>query len=94
MADGGTASLTYPKLIERLFPLAASIDVSVDRDETVFEAQVTRDSLDEFYPLLRDVLLAPRLDAELRARPRAAKSALVDDLRGANDEALGKEALR
>lgn len=94
MAEGGTASLTYAQLLERLFPMAASIDVSVDRDETVFEAQVTRDTLDAFYPLLRDVILAPRLDAEGVERVRAQqKSSLVDDLRGANDEALGKEAL-
>jgi zinc protease len=94
MAEGGTQSLTYPQLLDRLFPMAASIGVGVERDETVFEAEVTTDSLAEFYPLLRDVLLAPRMDADGFERVRAKqKSALVDDLRGANDEALGKEAL-
>lgn len=95
MAEGGTQALTYEELSSKLYPLAASIDVHVDRDETVFEATVPRGVLDQFYPLLRDVLLTPRLDAEAFARLRARQtSALTSELRGANDEELGKEALQ
>ena len=94
MTDGGTEALTYAELAQRLFPMAASIVAHVERDETVFEAQVTKASLDAFVPLLRDVLVAPRLDQAGFDRVRAREtSALVDDLRGGNDEALGKEAL-
>jgi len=95
MAEGGTKALTYAQLVEKLYPMAASIDVNVDRDETVFTAEVAAASLDSFYPLLRDVLLTPRLDDEsfTRLRTRQA-SAITSDLRGSDDELLGKEALQ
>jgi zinc protease len=95
MATSGTATLTYPELLARLYPFAASIDVHVDRDETVFSAEVTEPELAAFYPLLEEVILAPRLDAEGFDRVRAqTTSQLTDDLRGGDDEALGKEALQ
>ncbi len=94
MAEGGTEQHTYRELVDALFPMAAEIRTHVDRDETVFEAEVPNDRLEPFYALLKEVLLTPRLDAEGLERLRArAKSELADDLRGGNDEELGKEAL-
>jgi zinc protease len=94
MAEGGTTDLTYAELTKRLYPLAAHIAVGVDRDETVFSVEVAKDGVAELYPLFRDVLLSPRLDDESLARLRQRQtSELTDDLRGGNDEALGKEAL-
>lgn len=94
MTEGGTAARTYAELVDALYPLAASVEVHVDRDETVFFAEVSRDGIEAFYPLLKEVILTPRLDdaGVLRMRTRAT-SELVDELRGSNDEALGKEAL-
>jgi zinc protease len=94
MAEGGTQTRTYAELVEKLYPMAASIDVHVDRDETVFFADVATDALEAFYPLFKEVLLTPRLDEPGFERMRArATSELTDELLGANDEALGKEAL-
>ena len=95
IAESGTEKLTFGELSKALYPFAASIDVHVDRDQTVFETEVAAESLDAFYPLFRDVLLTPRLDKESFDRLRArAQSGLADDLKSANDEALGKEALQ
>lgn len=94
MTQGGTEHLTYAQLTEKLFPHAAQIQALVDRDETVFEAEIAKDSLEDFYPLFRDVIVSPRMDADGFGRIKAKEtSVLVDDLRGADDEALGKEAL-
>lgn len=94
MTEGGTASLTYEELVKKLYPLAAHVDVEVDRDETVFHVEVAKDGLNELYPIFRDVLLAPRMDEDSFKRLRERQtSELTDDLRSANDEALGKEAL-
>jgi zinc protease len=94
MTEGGTTVRSYAELVEKLYPMAATISVHVDRDETVFFADVAADAVEAFYPLLKEVILTPRLDdagvQRLRAR---AKSELVDELRGASDEAFGKEAL-
>jgi len=95
MAEGGTEELTYADLATKLYPLAASIEAHVDRDETVFSATVPVAALEKFYPLFRDVLLAPRLDADSFTRLRARQtSELTSGLRGSDDEALGKEALQ
>lgn len=95
MAEGGTKDLTYAELTKRLYPLAAHIGVSIDRDATVFEVEVAKDGVGELYPILRDVLLAPRLDEETFKRLSARQtSELTDDLRSANDEELGKEAMQ
>ena len=92
MAEGGTESLTYEELTRRLFPMAARIDYGVDRDMTVFVAQVHRDHVAAFYPLLRDVLLHPRLaDEDFRRVRTQTVSALTQELRGADDEALSRE---
>lgn len=94
MTDGGTEALSYAELEQRLFPMAASISAHVERDETVFEAQVTKASLGAFVPLMSDVLASPRFDVPGFERVRARESTYVEDLRGRSDEALGKEALQ
>jgi zinc protease len=94
MAEGGTQAHSYAELVFALYPMAASIQVHVDRDETVFFAEVAADAVEAFYPLFKEVLLAPRLDDAGVDRMRTqARSELVDELLGSNDEALGKEAL-
>jgi zinc protease len=94
-ARSGTRDLTFAQLSRALYPMAASIDVHVDRDQTVFSADVAASDLARFYPLLRDVILAPRLDDASLSRLRARqKSALDDELKGSSDEDLGKEALQ
>jgi zinc protease len=94
MTEGGTLVRSYAELVEKLYPMAVSIQVRVDRDETVFYADVAADAVEAFYPFLKEVLLVPRLDDAGVDRMRTrAKSELVDELRGSNDEALGKEAL-
>ncbi|HEY1958875.1 MAG TPA: pitrilysin family protein [Polyangiaceae bacterium] len=91
----GTRALTFAELSRALYPMAASIGVDVDRDETVFSADVAAADLPKFYPLLRDVILSPRFDDESFKRLRARqKSSLDDELKGADDESLGKEALQ
>jgi zinc protease len=95
MTDGGTEALTYEQLTRRLFPMAAQINVSVDRDMTVFVGQVHRDRLDEYYELFRDVLLHPRMaDEDFRRVRTQTLSALTLELRGNDDEELGKEMLQ
>lgn len=94
MAEGGAGELSFAELSERLYPMAATIDVHVGRDQTVFIGQVHRDHLEAFYELFRDVLLRPRMGEADFARVRdQIQNALTVDLRNARDEELGKQAL-
>ena len=94
MVEGGAGDLSYAELSRRLYPMAGSIEVHVGRDGTVFVGQVHRDHLEDFYALFRDVLLRPRMGEDDFARIRdQARNALVVDLRNAEDEELGKQAL-
>lgn len=95
MAEGGTQALRYEAFTRALFPMAGRIEYYVDRDVTVFSGTVHRDQLARFYPLLRDVLLAPRLAEEDFTRVRRQSRAdLTLQLRGSSDEELGKEVLQ
>jgi zinc protease len=94
MVEGGAGDLSYAELSQRLYPMAASLDAQVGRDQTVFMGQVHRDHLEAFYDLFRDVLLRPRMGEADFARIREqVRTALAVDLRNADDEELGKEAL-
>ncbi len=95
MAEGGAGELSFAELSQRLYPMAGSIDVHVSRDETVFVGQVHQDHLEDFYALFRDVLLRPRMGEEDFGRIRdQVSNQLTVDLRSAEDEELGKEALQ
>jgi zinc protease len=95
MLEGRAGELSFAERSERLFPMAADISAHVEREQTVFVARVHRDHLDAFYPMFRDVLRAPRFEAADFERVRArALSHLTQDLRGADDESLGKEVLQ
>lgn len=93
--EGGAGELSYAQLEERLYPMAAQLDVQVSRDQTVLVGRVHRDRLEAFYALFRDVLLRPRMGQEDFDRIRTQSlSALTLELRGNDDEALGKELLQ
>ncbi len=94
VARGGTEEHSYSKLVEKLFPMAANIDVQVGRDQTVFYGRVHKDHFEEYYTLIRDVLLMPRMDVPDFNRVRQKMSSeLTLALRGNDDEELGKAAL-
>jgi zinc protease len=94
MAEGGTKALSAKQLLEALFPLAAELDVRVDKEQTTFIARVHRDNLAKLIPIVTDVLVHPRWDPEEFRRLRdAAVNDVEKRLRQGDDENLGKESL-
>jgi zinc protease len=95
MAEGGAGALSQRELSERLYPTAAELSVHTGRDQTVFVARVHRDHLPVFLPILEDVLARPRLPrGELERLRDNALSELTLELRGNDDEELGKQTLQ
>ena len=95
MTEGGTKALSAKQLLETLFPLAAELDVRVDKELTTFIARVHRDNLAKFIPVVTDVVLNPRWDPdEFRRLREAAVNDIEKRLRQGDDENLGKESLQ
>jgi zinc protease len=95
MAEGGAGSHSFAERERLLFPMAAEIGAQVERELVVFHGRVHRDHFSAFYPLFRDVLLDPRFElADVQRVKERTLSALTQDLRGADDESLGKEVLQ
>jgi zinc protease len=78
---------------DALFPMAASLNVQVDKEMTAFTGSTHVDNLAEYYKLLRARLLDPgwREDDFKRIRDDLIDE-IKSDLRN-NDEELGKEVL-
>jgi len=94
IAQGGTKELTYREVTERLDPMAASIQGQPEREVTTFVGEVHRDHLKGFYELFTSILLKPRFDPADFARGRDLLLAEIEtNLRGNDDEELGKETL-
>jgi zinc protease len=94
MTEGGTQSLSARQLLEALFPLAAELEVRVDKEMTTFGARVHRDNLAKLLPILNDVILHPRWDpAEFRRLRDMAVNDVEKRLRQGDDENLGKLSL-
>jgi zinc protease len=94
LEEGGTKRLTTEQLAAKLFPLAASISGSVDKEMTVFTGQSHRDVAPQFYPLFAEALTEPGFRPEDFERLKARTlSEIEKELRFSSDEELGKAAL-
>ena len=95
VAQGGTKELTYQEVTERLYPMAATIDAQADKEVTTYIGNVHRDHLKPFYDLLTGVVLRPRFDESDFKRSRDVLVAAIEtNLRGNDDEGLGKATLQ
>ena len=94
ISEGGTAKHSYGEVLEKLFPMAAGYSANVDKELSVFTAEVHREKLDEFYGLMVDALVTPgfRADDFERLRDNAV-SEIETSLRYSSDEELGKASL-
>ena len=93
IAQGGTKELKYQDVVARLYPWAAGINVQPDKEITTFIGNCHKDHLEAFYKLFSDLLLNPRFDPDDFTRNKdLALSFLEKNLRGTDDENLGKEA--
>jgi zinc protease len=94
VAAGGTEDLTYEQVLEKLYPMAAAVQVQPGKEVTVFFATVHRDNLEAFWEIFSNLLLKPRFDENDFARNKDLQiNYLKNVLRSTADEELGKVAL-
>ena len=94
LAEGGTTKLTSTAVQDSLYPMAANVDVSVDKEVTIFTMEVHRELLNRFYPIVKDLLLNPRFDTEDFERIKSNQLNYVEQvIRNSDDEEYGKKLL-
>ena len=94
IAEGSTKKHTYEEVLALLYPMAADVSEQVDKEMTVFSGRTHKDNLDEFYGLLKEIILEPAFTEEDFARVKNDFVNYVEtSLRYSQDEELGKEAL-
>lgn len=94
LTEGATQNHTYEEILAKLYPMAAGIGESVDKEMTVFSGRTHKDNLTEYYSLFKEVLLQPAFAQEDFDRVKSDYLNYVQKaLRYSQDEELGKEVL-
>jgi zinc protease len=93
-AEGGTRTRTYAEITDAMYPMATAFQWQVDKEITVFTGSTHLDNLDQYYALIREMLLDPGFrEDDFKRLKEVAINYLKTSLRGGNDEELGKEVL-
>ncbi len=91
---GSTTDNSYQQILDRLYPLASSYTVRVDKEVTTLSGRTHRDNLEAFFALLQDAYLRPAFAEDDFERLKSDQlNYLEKTLRFASDEELGKAAL-
>lgn len=94
LAEGSNQKLSYAEMLSALFPMACGIDSQTDKQMTTLSATVHRDNLAAFWDIMLAAVAQPAFKQDDLDRIKSTtKSAIEVDLRGNNDEELGKEVL-
>ena len=94
MARGGTGEMSYNDVVQALYPMAANINVQINKEVTVFTGNVHADHLEEFYDIFSNLILNPRWDeSDFERVVDQHSNQIKNSLRSNDDENLGKAAL-
>jgi zinc protease len=94
LAEAATRDHVYEKILELLYPLASSYDVSVDREMTVLSGRTHRDNFERFHALFTAAFTRPAFAATDFQRIKTdTLNYLRNSLRFESDEELAKAAL-
>lgn len=94
LTEGGTEEWSYSEIQDKLFPMAANYSSLVDKEVCVFTFSVHVDFLDEFYPILKGIMLTPAFDESDFNRVMVNQQNYVDQIiRASSDENYSKMAL-
>ena len=94
ITQGGTGELSFSDIQNKIYPMAASYFSNVDKEVSIFTFAVHVDWLDEFYPILKGLILNPSFNESDFQRVKASRQNYVDQvIRASSDEEYSKMAL-
>ena len=93
LSQGGTKNNKYDDILKKLYPLASSYEIRVDKEMTTFGGRTHRDNFTKFSGLFADGYLRPAFSQDDFDRLKSDQiNYLKNTLRYASDEELAKAA--
>lgn len=94
VTEGGTEEMSKSEIDDKIYPMAAQYDASVDKEVTVFTFTFHKDWIEEFYPILKGLMLTPTFNEDDFNRVKSNQQNYVDQIiRASSDEEYSKMAL-
>lgn len=94
ITQGGTKTMTYSEIKDKIYPWAAMYGAQVDKEVTIFTFAVHVDFLDQFYPIVKGLMLTPSFAENDFQRVMKNQQNYVDQvIRASSDEEYSKMAL-
>lgn len=94
ITQGGTADMPFSAIQEKIYPWAAGYSVLVDKEVTTFTFAVHVDFLDQFYPIVKGLLLTPAFaEADFQRVMKNQQNFVDQVIRASSDEEYSKKAL-
>ncbi|MBP7269220.1 MAG: M16 family metallopeptidase [Bacteroidota bacterium] len=94
IAEGGTQKLSSTEITRTIYPWAVRMYSSTDKETSTFSFEVLTKHLDQFYPIIRDLLLSPGFREDDFSRVISNQRNYVDEvIRQSSDEEYGKKYL-
>ena len=94
IADAATQTNSLDVILEKLYPLAASYQIRVDRERTTLTGRTHRDNVSPYFELFAAAYLQPAFkETDFQRIKNDAINDITNTLRYSSDEELGKAAL-
>lgn len=94
ITQGGTKEMSYSEIQDKIYPWAAGYYAQVDKEVTTFTFMVHVDFLDQFYPIIKGLMLTPSFAESDFQRVMKNQQNYVDQvIRASSDEEYSKKAL-
>lgn len=94
ITQGGTKEMTYSEIQNTIYPWAARYSSQVDKEVAIFTFAVHVDFLDQFYPIMKGLMLTPAFAENDFQRAMKNQQNYVDQvIRASSDEEYSKKAL-
>ncbi len=94
LASGGTQDLSFKDISQKFYPMSAYMRLNVDKEMSVFTGQIHVDNLEEYYSIIKNMLLKPGFREEDFIRIKTNQLNFLERTLVSNmDEPFGKEIL-
>ena len=93
ITQGGTGEWTFSDIQDKIYPMAAEYNSSVDKEVSIFTFEFHKDWMEKFYPIMIGLITNPSFSQSDFDRLKNNQQAYVDQIiRASSDEEYSKKA--